>query len=121
MKRIILGCCLFAILFNITWAQEKTQKEDLGSFIEVICIDSADYAKHVMHQRQNDVTLSDALKEINNMGEPNSPRTKFYKNIMYGAYKLPKVFDDEQKSVIETEYSNSVHMMCIKTFSDKFS
>ena len=46
--------------------------------------------------------------------ESNIPdqKLKFYKSIIYNAYKEPKVIDGALQVSIENEYSNSVYMVC---------
>ncbi|MCR4532453.1 hypothetical protein [Acinetobacter venetianus] len=121
MKKIILFCSLSITLFNTVYAEEETVKGDLDSVIEMICSDSADYAKQVMHDRQTGVTIVDSLKELNKNGVPDSPRNKFFKSIVYDVYKAPKIFDIEQQKAIESEYSNKVYMTCYESFSKELT
>lgn len=79
--------------------------------IESICGDASIYAKQVMNGRQVGVTISDALKIANESNIPDQ-KLKFYKSIIYNAYKEPKVIDGALQVSIENEYSNSVYMAC---------
>lgn len=106
MKKIIF-CSLLLVSMNPLAKDIKTKEQA----IESICGDASTYAKQVMNGRQVGVTISDALKIANESNIPDH-KLKFYKSIIYNAYKEPKVIDGALQVSIENEYSNSVYMAC---------
>lgn len=114
MKKLIMFG-LIVILSNSAYAKEEITKNDL---IEGISGESADYALQVMHKRQTGVTITEALKEVNQIGMP-GPRRNFYKSIVYNAYKEQRIFDDTSKGSSESEYSNKVYMICSESMMEK--
>lgn len=121
MKKIIMVFGLCIIVLNTAFANSEPSNNDVGKFVEVVCGDSADYAKQVMHKRQTGVTLVDAIKNFNKKDTPDSPRDKFYKTIIYNAYKEPKFLSEEQITASENEYSNKVYMICSDSFLKELS
>ena len=106
MEKIIF-CSLLLVSMNPLAKEIKTKEQA----IENICGDASVYAKQVMNGRQVGVMISDALKIANESNMPDE-KLKFYKSIIYNAYKEPKVIDEALQVSIENEYSNSVYMTC---------
>ncbi|BAP37733.1 hypothetical protein AS4_27930 [Acinetobacter guillouiae] len=116
MKKLIMFG-LIVILSHSAYANEEITKNDL---IEGICGESADYALQVMHKRQTGVTITEALKEVNQIGMP-GPRREFFKAIVYSAYKEPRITDEKHITTIESEFSNKTYLSCAELWgSSKF-
>lgn len=97
---------------QFAFAKEQMTKEEA---IEEICGATANYAKSVMSSRQNGVSITESISNLNKTLPPGSQRD-FHKAIAMEAYKETKWVTEENKMNAISEFSNKIYLTCSDSF-----